>query len=136
MRVYYSILISLLFQSGHASNCSEYDYQFQSAKGIVKSRLEMCFKKDFFYSKNCLKHECINYQEIKSMQRKRQFDVGRFDNRYGTREFKICHELGGQGQVFTFFKEGRGVKTARCLFENKSFVESSVLEYLYLKRSK
>lgn len=134
MPVYYSILISFFisFQTQGASSCEKLNFTYQELTGEVRSSDEFCFKGNYYFSKNCLDSSCVDKKKIMLMKKKRLFNSGGFDNSVGTREFKICHALGGKGQILSFIRKSKSVKTARCFLE-KGFVEANYLELIYLK---
>jgi hypothetical protein len=134
MPVYYSILISFIlsFNSYAKVKCEKLDYRYQELSGMSKGSDEFCFKGEYYFSKKCLDDSCFDKKSILLMKRKRLFDKGKFDNKVGTREFKLCHKLGGQGQILSFNRKSKDVKSARCIFNN-GFVEANYLELIYLK---
>jgi hypothetical protein len=134
MHVFYFILTNLLISVTSYANttCVKSKFSFQTYSGIKASQDEFCYKKEYYYSKNCLSNECINLKRLDQIRKSKRYDIGNFDSRYGTREFKLCSDLGGKGQIISLVITGKKVKTARCLLD-KGFVEANYLEFLYLK---
>lgn len=95
--------------------------------GYKKTRIEKshyCYTEEgAFYSSSCkdLKTCVSNLNEV-SKEDTRTFG-------YGTPGSRLCLALKGQSQVIEYKKADKKtwVKTSRCVFENKSFVDNEIL---------
>jgi len=129
-----SILIIILF----FPLFSKGESRFECTAGVISKfyfgqnlieKSTYCFNnnKNILYSRNCLDQNC------KAFKSKKRFQLKDLYSEYGSPGFKLCHEIGGLPEIISFDVNKESYKLDRCLFPDKSYVDTGSLMEFYIK---
>ncbi len=79
-------------------------------------------KDKFLVSKKC--------KDLKCAPPRKPLIIESFYSEYGTPAFKVCHELGGRGQVIQYWNN-KWIDSDRCIFDQDNYIETTYLYVLW-----
>lgn len=126
-----TICFLLCFPLMGNETCTNVETKHVEGQDEKSSRTEACVRKDerdiYIYSKNCKGLECKVLKEPAT----KPVSLRGYKRSIGSPGFKVCRELEGSPQIFSYKYSGKWYKTDRCIFEDGSFASTNLLLKLW-----
>lgn len=129
-----SLVVFCLFLSVALSaeeHCEKIKIKYIENQDEKMTQVEACLDKDerdrYIYSKSCQGLKC----RVLSKPEARPVSLKDYKSSIGSPGFKVCRELKGSPQIFSYKYLGKWYKTDRCLFENGSFASTNLIFKLW-----